>query len=83
MTYTQITITPDRTSKREISELKLNNLLVQIIILQQSGEDIEFKRVHSEDFSHLWRYEMVRKCNDKTVKTYFIPSDTEKAWVID
>lgn len=83
MTYTQVTITPEKTRSREITELKLNNLLAQVIILMQAGEDIEFKRVYSPDFRHLWRYEMTRRGKDKTVTTYFIPSDTENAWTVD
>ena len=82
MTYTQVTITPKETHTREITELKLNNLLAQVIILMQAGEGIEFKRVYSPDYRHLWRYEMTRKCKDHAVTTYFIPSDTENAWAI-
>ena len=80
MTYTQITMTPEKTSTREISELKFIELLAQIIALIKAGEDIEFTRVYSDDFRHLYRYEMVRNIKGRTVTTHFIPSDTEAAW---
>jgi hypothetical protein len=74
MTYTQITTTPDKTYTREITEAEMINLMSQVLILKQCGEENEWKRIYTPDYLHLVRYELIRKFKGKTVITHFIPN---------
>lgn len=74
MTYTQITITPNKTSSREISEAEMIKLMSQILVLKQCGEDNEWKVIYTPDYLHIVRYELIRRHKDRTVITHFIPN---------
>ena len=74
MTYTQITMTPEKTYSREITEAELIGLMSQIMMLKQAGEENEWKRILTPDYLHLIRYELIRKHQDRTVITHFVPN---------
>lgn len=74
MTYTQITMTPERTYTREITEAQLIDLMSQVIVLKQCGEDNEWRRILTPDYLHLVRYELIRRHKGWTVTTHFVPN---------
>ena len=75
MTYTQITITPEETRTREITEAKMIRLMSQVLIMKQAGENSEWKCIYSPDYLHIIRYELIRKTEGRTIITHFVPNN--------
>lgn len=74
MTYTQITMTPEKTSSRVIDEAKMIQLMSQILIMKQAGEDSEWRCIYTPDYLHVVRYELIRKTERGIIVTHFVPN---------